>query len=51
MFWEAMGLPYWAGQDLHNRAVSPGTYYIYLIAYGKLSKPINLIVTSVFRSP
>lgn len=46
MFYEPFMLT-WYGQDLYDRPVSPGTYYIYCVAYGKTSKPINLTVTSV----
>ena len=41
----------WYGQNLHGQPVSPGTYYIYCIAYGKVSKPINLTVTSILWWP
>lgn len=47
MFEEAMGLPYWAGQDLNGHPILPGTYYIYCVAYGKVAGPLNLTVTSV----
>lgn len=42
---------YWYGQDLHGSLVSPGTYYIYCIAYGKVAGPLNLTVTSILWSP
>lgn len=41
---------YWYGQDLHGYPVSPGTYYIYVIAYGKVAGPLNLTVTSILWS-
>lgn len=44
-------ISYWYGQDLHGLPVSPGTYYIYCIAYGKVVEPFNLTVTSVLWSP
>jgi hypothetical protein len=38
----------WCGRNYKSRQpVSPGTYHIYVIAYGKVSEPINLTVTSV----
>lgn len=42
-----VGLPNWYGQDSNGYPVSPGTYYIYCIAYGKVAEPFNLTVTSV----
>lgn len=37
----------WYGQDPYGQPVPLGTYYIYYLAYGKVSKPINLTVTSI----
>lgn len=40
----------WHGQNLLGNPVSPGTYHMYLIAYGKFhaqNEPINITVTSV----
>jgi hypothetical protein len=34
-------------KPLHGCPVSPGTYYIYSIAYGKVAKPFNLTVGSI----
>ncbi len=45
--YSGVGLPHWIGQDLHGCPVSPGTYYIYCIAYGKVAKLFNLTVTSI----
>ncbi|MGQ9460566.1 MAG: hypothetical protein ACUVRA_04980 [Candidatus Bathyarchaeaceae archaeon] len=38
---------YWYGQDLYGLPVSPGTYQMYCIAYGKIAGPLNLTVTSI----
>lgn len=53
VFYWAPGFPtsYWYGQDLHGLPVPPGTYYIYVIAYGKVAGPLNLTVTSILWSP
>lgn len=40
-------ISYWYGQDLHGLPVSPGTYHMYCIAYGKIAGPLNLTVTSI----
>jgi hypothetical protein len=50
--YELFGFPFavWYGQNLHGQPVSPGTYYNYFIAYGKVSQLINLTVTSVLWS-
>jgi len=37
----------WWGQSLDGKYVEPGTYYIYAIAYGKVSTPCNLTITSI----
>jgi len=34
-------------KPLHGCPVSPGIYYIYCIAYGKVTKPFNLTVASI----
>jgi len=34
-------------KPLHGCPVSPGTYYTYCIAYGKVAKPFNLTVASI----
>lgn len=40
--------PEWWGQNCFTNAmVSPGTYYIYAIAFGKVSTPFNLTITSI----
>ena len=44
-------ISYWYGQDLHGLPVSPRTYHIYCIAYGKVAGPLNLTVTSILWSP
>ena len=36
-----------AEKPLHGCPVSPETYYIYCIAYGKVAKPFNLTVDSI----
>ena len=42
--------PIWWGQNCFTREyVSPGTYYIYAIAYGKVSAPYSLTITSILR--
>ena len=41
----------WYGQDLHGLPVSPRTYHMYCIAYGKVAGPLNLTVTSILWSP
>jgi len=43
---------YWSGQNYKTydgkyQPVPPGTYHIYVIAYGKVNDPINITVTSV----
>ena len=37
----------WMGQDMSGNPLSPGTYYIYCIEYGIVSKPVNLTITSI----
>ena len=37
----------WYGQNLSGKPIPPGTYYIYCIAFGRVSKPFNLTVVSV----
>jgi len=53
VFYWAPGFPNpcWYGQDLHGLPVLPETYYIYVIAYGKVAQPLNLTVTSIPWSP
>ncbi len=43
--------PVWSAQDLNYNPVSAGMYYIYCIAYGEVSAPIALNVTSVLWNP
>lgn len=39
----------WGGQNYKtHQPVSPGTYHIYVIAYGKVNAPINITVNAVF---
>lgn len=53
VFYYYFGFPisYWYGQDLQGLPVSPGTYHMYCIAYGKVAEPFNLTVTSILWSP
>ena len=37
----------WYGQNISGKPIPPGTYYIYCIAFGQVSKPFNLTVVSV----
>ncbi len=39
---------FWSGQNYKtHQPLPPGTYHIYVIAYGKVNNPINITVTSV----
>jgi hypothetical protein len=48
-FYYAPGFPkaVWYGQDMQGLPVSPGTYHIYCIAYGKVAELVNVTVTSI----
>lgn len=38
----------WYGQNsFSNKPVPPGIYYIYCIAFGQITKPLNLTITSI----
>lgn len=43
--------PIWWGQNCFTgEYVTPGTYYIYAIAFGKVSAPFSLTITSILRT-
>lgn len=45
-----IGEPIWKGQDLNGNPISPGTYYLYTVLYGKVAnpQPYELAVLEVY---
>jgi len=37
----------WYGQNLNGHPILPGTYYMYMMAYGRVYQTMNLTVTSI----